>query len=66
MVCDRCQGFMLKDYFVAMVGPSEQAWLCAWRCLDCGSEIDPLTRTTHLNVVEHEISLGTGMATDIA
>lgn len=46
MECDRCQGLMLKDYLVSMVGPSQQAWLCVWRCLDCGSEIDPLTLTT--------------------
>jgi hypothetical protein len=61
MECDRCQGLMLKDYFVAMVGPSQQTWLCAWRCLDCGREIDPLTLTTHQKVV----LFGTGTATDV-
>ena len=66
MECDRCQGLMLKDYFVAMVVPSQQAWLCAWRCLDCGSKIDPLTLTTPHRVVEHGISFGTDTATDIA
>ena len=65
MECDRCQGLMLEDSFVAMVGPSQQDRLCAWRCLDCGHAIDPRTLAPHQKVVECEILFGTGGTTEV-
>jgi hypothetical protein len=65
MECDRCQGVMLEDSFVAMVGPSQQDWQCAWRCLDCGHATDPSTLTTHQKGVEYEILFGTGGTTEV-
>jgi len=61
MECDRCQGLMLEDFFVAMVGPSQQDWQCAWRCLDCGHATDPSTLPTHQKGVEGLPSKITGM-----
>ena len=54
MECDRCQGLMLKDSFVSIVGPLQQEWLCAWRCVDCGLAIDPITLVPHQEVREDE------------
>jgi hypothetical protein len=34
---------MLKDHFIDMGEFSEPQWLCAWRCLDCGHAVDPIT-----------------------
>jgi hypothetical protein len=65
MECDRCQGLMLQDSFVAMVGPSQQHWLCAWRCVDCGYATDPRTRATDGKVVDCEMFFGTGGATEV-
>jgi hypothetical protein len=65
MECDRCQGVMLEDSFVAMVGPSQQDWRCAWRCLDCGHATDASTLATHQKGVEYEILFGTGGTTEV-
>ena len=65
MECNRCQGLMLEDSFVAMVGPSQQHWLCAWRCVDCGHATDPGMLGTHQKVVEYEMLHGTGGATEV-
>ena len=38
MECIKCQGLMVYDRFIDLMGGS--AWFYGWRCTSCGSIID--------------------------
>ena len=42
MTCRRCQGCMARDHFLDIQESGGEWWLEGWRCINCGSIVDPL------------------------
>jgi len=50
MKCTRCEGLMVFD---RLYGPDEAIFdLPIWRCLNCGSSVDPLVLQKRLSVTK--------------
>ena len=42
MRCQRCQGWMIIDYFMDLLSGSDELDFTGWRCLNCGAITDPV------------------------
>lgn len=42
MNCIRCQGLMVEDHFVDLLGTAGLTWMKGWHCVNCGHVTDPL------------------------
>jgi len=41
MRCTHCHGLMVVDHFLDMADEKGHLWLRAWRCVNCGSVVEP-------------------------
>lgn len=41
MRCERCHGLMLVDHFLDLEDARGHMWLRAWRCVNCGTVVEP-------------------------
>jgi hypothetical protein len=41
MRCTHCRELMVVDHFLDMEDDSGHLWLRAWRCVNCGSVVEP-------------------------
>jgi len=51
MICQRCDGLMVREWYDDLELGSAEHEISAWRCLNCGSIVDPVIvahhQTTH-------------------
>ena len=43
MRCTHCHGLMVVDHFLDMADAGGHLWLRAWRCVHCGTVVEPGT-----------------------
>jgi uncharacterized OB-fold protein len=44
MTCHRCGGLMLAERYDDLYDYTEQAEFTGWRCVNCGTVLDPVIR----------------------
>ena len=42
MRCQRCEGYMVRDFFLDVMNVSGEMDFDGWRCLNCGDITDPV------------------------
>lgn len=55
MQCQRCQGCMVRDFFLDVMNVSGEMTFNGWRCLNCGDIIDPVI-AHHRHATMHEVA----------
>ncbi|TLY21973.1 MAG: hypothetical protein E6K66_08495 [Nitrospirae bacterium] len=47
MICQRCDGLMVREWYDDLELGSAEHEISAWRCLNCGSIVDPVIAAHH-------------------
>jgi RNase P subunit RPR2 len=54
MICERCDGLMVRERYDDLELGSAGHEISAWRCLNCGAIVDPVIAVHHQTIHKNE------------